>query len=537
MTLRQRIHSIIYFLLLLLGLVSMPASNYTMNMAWVLMAANWLLEWDMHDKFAHLDRRYLLQAWLVLMAVHVVGLLWSHNMAYGLDDIRKKLPLLLVPLVVMTSKPLSGRQYRVLLWGYATSVFCVSLVGWYRYLTIDDLPYREIVPFISHIRYSLNVCMVVVLLGWQVVRARRAAWRWMSVALGCYFVLFLLLLQSYTGVVVLLAVSLMLLFREAGLMHSRVLRVAIPAVALSVVAVVVAMIAYHVAGYYRLIPSAKAPLAVTTVNGNRYHHLCDGLIENGNYVNNYLCEEELDEQWKRVTGHGTESLTATGYPVRGALIRYLNALGLTKDSAGVAQLSATDVEWIEKGVANPVYLRRISMKRMVYVMCFERENYRCYRTVKNFTMLQRFELWKTGWRVFENHWLIGVGTGDVVDCCHEQLAADGSDLAGTTKHTHNQYLTLLIAFGVVGFGVIVLAFARAWRRERIGQCAPLLSVWVISLISFLTEDTLETLAGCMFVVLLTSLFATYRLSPKIKEDKKNEEERLSDMEKTDKCRC
>ncbi len=512
MPLRQRIHSIIYFLLLLLGLISMPASNYTMNMAWVLMAANWVLEWNMREKFSGFGQRYLLQAWLVLMAVHVVALLWSQNMAYGLDDIRKKLPLLLVPLVVSTSRRLNDKQYRTLLWSYVMSVFIVSVIGWVRYLTIDDLPYREIVPFISHIRYSLNVCMAVVLLGWQVLRTQKTLWRWVCVALGCYFMLFLLLLQSYTGLVVLTVVSLILLFREARLKQNKLLRVFIPTISLLAIVVLVSVVGYYVGDYYKLIPQATAPLATATANGNAYHHVCDGLIENGNYVNNYLCEKELDHEWLRLTGHDTEWLTATGYPVRGALIRYLNALGQTKDSMGVATLGADDVAAIEKGVANPVYLRRVSIRRMVYVMCYERENYRCYRTVKDFTMLQRFELWKAGWQVFMKHWLIGTGTGDVVDCCHSQLDADGSDLSGTTKHTHNQYLTLLISFGVVGMGIVVAFFVRAWRREGISRCAPLLALWVISLISFLTEDTLETLAGCMFVALLSSLFVKTKLN-------------------------
>ena len=100
---------------------------------------------------------------------------------------------------------------------------------------------------------------------------------------------------------------------------------------------------------------------------------------------------------------------------------------------------------------------------------------------------------------------MGVGTGDVVDCCHKQLETDGSPLAGTKKHTHNQYLTFLVTFGLLGFSIIVLMFVYAFRRQRLLRIPAVLAFVTIVLVSFITEDTLETLAGCVFSVLFLCL--------------------------------
>ena len=81
-----------------------------------------------------------------------------------------KLPLLVVPLVVLTSQPLRGRLRHWVLWAYATTVLVVSIIGLVRLLTIPGLPYRDTVPYISHIRFALNCCMVVCLCAGVAIR-------------------------------------------------------------------------------------------------------------------------------------------------------------------------------------------------------------------------------------------------------------------------------------------------------------------------------------------------------------------------------
>ena len=514
------------FLSLCIIAVGLTTSVFLMNLGWVLLLAGWTLGWFVpadrggdglraYRRRAFRDNR-LLQAFLVLMALHVVALLWSSNWQFGLDDIRKKLPLLVVPMVILTTEQSDSRRPNMVLVCYIGAMLVASVVGLVRFFTIPDLPYRHIVPFVSHIRFSLNLCLAVVLLAYQLLCARRRPAESAARGLGArsclllllilYFVFYLFFIQSYTGLVilfVLLPVLLVAFWRRCG----NLLRWGLATFCLLVFVVSACGIGCCVRDYYTLCPLSAQPLATATVNGNPYRHACDGFVENGNYVNNYVCDVEMEREWAKLSAMPIDSVTSNGYAVRPTLLRYLNGLGCAKDSVGMSRLTAADVASIEKGVANPVYRKQLSLRRMVYVMLFEYENYRCYRTVRDFTMLQRFELWRNGWQVFKAHPLLGTGTGDVVDECHARLEADSSPLAGTTKHTHNQYLTFLITFGALGFLVLVFFFVRGVCHRRLCTRFGFLAVMCVVLVSLLTEDTLETLAGCMFVSFFVPLLS------------------------------
>lgn len=521
---RLTIHQVLHFLLLFLLLAAQPVSKFMMSGMEILLAANWLImmlgnvveRWLCGCRAVADEAReghWLLVAFVVLMVVHLVWMLPTENTAYGWQDIFKKLPLIAIPLVVLTTRPLNRRQLAVVFLGFVTSVFVATIIGRVRLHTIAELPYRQIIPFISHIRFSMNVCLALLLLAWYAVdRIGAKGWRWgdwqiwMVVLIGVSFVDFLLKLRSYTAFVMLFVVAVVLLAAYGRRIRPRGILVVLWSLLALAVVSVAAVSVYMIRDFYKPVAMVSAPLAECTASGNPYTHACDGLMENGNYVNNYICNEELGREWDK---RSTISLddTANGYAVYSTLVRYLNAIGTTKDSVGISKLTDTDIEAIEKGVANPVYLYGSQLRKMYYVMLFEYESYRKLHAVKNFTMLQRFELWGNAWKVFKAHPLFGVGTGDVVDECHRQLAADESPLYDTTKHAHNQYLTFLVTFGIVGFLLIAAVFVWALRKERILQLPAATAFVVIVLVSFITEDTLETLAGCVFSVLFLCLLS------------------------------
>ncbi len=523
---RLTIHHTVYFLLLVVLAGSQSVSKFMMSGMEILLAVNWLLEWDMRYKFTRngkLRENPLLTAFLVLMGVHLLWLVPTQDLQFGLDDIFKKLPLLAIPLVVLTSRPLNKQQTTFVFLFFTTTVFVATIIGRVRMATIPDLPYRDIIPYISHIRFSLNVCLAIVLSVWFIIqrykrlvgktgkpgiKASLGDWlTWLITIIIISFLDFLFQLRSYTGLAILFVTSAIILIAFWKRITSKGLKISAATLMCAAIVAGIATSATMIHRYYDMVPMATAKLAAKTANGNDYTHKNDGLIENGNYINNYICRQELEREWAKRSATSLDDLTPNEYSVYLTLIRYLNALGTTKDSAGIQLLNAADVEAIEKGIANPVYINGNTLEKMYYVMLFEHECYRKTGAVKDFTMLQRFELWKNAWRTFRKHPLFGVGTGDVVQECHKQLIIDESPLAGTTKHAHNQYLTFLVAFGVTGFAIIVYFFIRALRREKLTQMPAAAALLCITLISFVTEDTLETLAGCVFAVLFLCLLS------------------------------
>lgn len=520
---RLRIHRALYILILTLLAGSVVTSNFMMNLAWTLLFANWVIEWDMKRKFSNFGHKGLLHFSIALFLVTAVGLIWSDDIMDGLDRLRQTLPLLVIPLVVLTSRPLGRRQWRFVAVGYIGTLFVVTIIGLVRWLTIPDLPYRRIVPYISHIRFCLNLCLAICIMVASLVSAvlRKVNGQplpttthpavnivgySLCVILSLWFLCFLFLIQSYTGLAILIMAALVSCLFGLYKVKSRRMRWIFLGLVVLPIGVFAALCFYYVGEYYtpRL---ANVDKSRYTVNGNAYTFAHDGLTECGRYVNDYVCEEELRSQWPTVSDYPIDSLTVVGYPVYPALVRYLNAMGVTKDSAGIACLTSSDVVAIEQGIANPIYIQESSLRRMTYVMLFEYESYRCFHSVKGFTMLQRMELWQAAWIEVCENWLHGVGTGDVKKELDHRLQISGSPLAGTQMYPHNQYLTYMMSYGVIAFvflcGVALWAFfrQRLWRN----------TLWVASativIISCLTEDTLMTSAGAIFAALFLSLLS------------------------------
>lgn len=499
----------ILFLTLLAG--SAVCSNFMMNLAWTLLLVNWVFERGFRRKFSDFPSNGLLHLAILYFLISALSLAWTSDLPRGLDALRQVLPILVVPLVVLTSKPLTAAQWRIVVTGFVGTLFVVTVIGFVRWLTIPDLPYRQIVPFISHIRFSLNLVFAICLLLFSLLKAfdrhtllSTPIISTLSILLSLWFLFYLFLLQSYTGLIILLFtafISILFFWRR---LRTRPLRWFMLVAALLSVASLSGLVAYYVNDYYtpRLDNVDRSRL---TRNGNPYTFAHDGLIECGRYVNDFVCEPELRAEWPKVSSMPVDSITPVGYTVLPALVRYLNAMGLTKDSVGVASLASSDVAAIEQGIANPVYSQKASLRRMVYVMLFEYENYRCYRTVCGFTMLQRFELWRASSSLVRDHWLYGVGIGSVEPALERQLAADCSPLAGSHKNPHNQYLTLLLTFGAIGLVLLFACLLWAVIRRRLWRKPLFIACLTIVLLSCLTEDTLRTCAGAIFAALYLSL--------------------------------
>ena len=519
----MKVFHAIYLVLLSILIVSQVVSKFMMSGMQILLTVNWLLEmvtvvvigkrrggvgWKLRMAQGS-ESNALLKAYLVLMAVHAVWLIGTNNMSYGLEDIFRKLPLLAIPVVVLTSKPLGRREVTWLLICYVGAVFVSTMIGLVRHITIADLPYRDTVPFISHIRFSLNICVAIVLLMRTLSQSRSTdrrarVVRGVAIVLIVWFIAFLLILRSYTAFIVLYVTAwVMLMMPRASCQsqdrttHHRLISI----VVMVVTTLAVALVANHyVRSYYGEYYSMLHCGATAQRQDKQF-------VENGRLLNEGVKRAELERQWGERSVMRIYDTTANGYTVYPTLVRYLNASGLSKDSVGVTQLSDRDIALIEKGVANPVYAEGSVIEKMAYTLLFEYENYRVNGNIRNSSFLERIELWRGAWRVFCDNPLFGVGTGDGVDELHRRLQEEGSQISDTEKHAHNQYLSFLVSFGIVGFLLISIAFFYAFRKISLRRNPAYFAIVLILLLSFISEDTLETLAGCVLCTLIPCLMA------------------------------
>ena len=101
--------------LLILGLsmlvAGLPLSLFLTSLSQFILAGSFFLEGEpIKKKFA---RFFTSEAAIVLVAIwliHVTGLLWTSNYAEGIKDIKIKLPLLTLPVILAGSGKIEGGQ-------------------------------------------------------------------------------------------------------------------------------------------------------------------------------------------------------------------------------------------------------------------------------------------------------------------------------------------------------------------------------------------------------------------------------------------
>ena len=229
--------------------------------------------------------------------------------------------------------------------------------------------------------------------------------------------------------------------------------------------------------------------------GNPYENLEEAYpIENGMYIGREVCWKEMKMAWNERSSLPFDSLDKQGNILKFTLLRYLNSKHLRKDYEGIEQLSDADMAYIEKGFANVEYTKKFSLKKRIYKVLWEYSIYKKEGKVKESSGVKRLFLWETGLHIISRYPFFGVGTGDVKNAFANQLIADNSPLKDGVLRSHNQYISIAIAFGIIGF--LWFVFAAFYPFLIYGKQDFLLTAFfIIYISSMLWEDSLETQIG------------------------------------------
>jgi O-antigen ligase len=117
------------------------------------------------------------------------------------------------------------------------------------------------------------------------------------------------------------------------------------------------------------------------------------------------------------------------------------------------------------------------------------------------------EFWRAGINIIRENLWFGTGTGDIDNAFKQMYPKMKSQLPPDQWwRTHNQYLTVFATLGIFGF--LLFIFAMVWPGIKLNMYKDyfFLVFFVISTLSMLTEDTLDTQAGVTFYAFFTMLF-------------------------------
>jgi MFS family permease len=467
--LNPKTHEKIHQLVLVLFTVGIVCSKALMSIGIFLGLLNLILEGKFNEYWKSLKTS--ISFWLIsgLFFLHVIGLLWTSNLAEGVDDLRMKTTLVTVPLILFSKPDLAICKKQFLLKLLITTVSLISLINVLAYFQLfgyrEYLDMRDLSLFGSHIRFSLLVAFSIGVSLFYYVESRKMYF----LPAIIFLVFYTIFSQVFSGLVALLIVLMSL-----GLFYLKNKRLKL----LGYATIFIVFFSVSAIVVYILQPPAIKELAVNI--------------------------NQLSEEWNKKSKLNFNGRDKKEQPLYSTIIRYLHSKDLSADSVGFSKLSEKDIGEIENGTAD------IHEKTPGFIGKLNEVRFQLHQTndPNGSTIRQRFEFWKTGLEIIQENWLLGVGTGDIKLEFQKKFQENNSKLLPQNRlEAHNTFLTFFITFGIIGLlYFLYFLYSGVFILYASNNIIGLLFL-LIMISSFMTEDTLETQMGITIFAFLFSLLS------------------------------
>lgn len=500
------------FLFGIIGLVSgMLFGTVPTSIPQIILAANWLLERNFSEKIYQLKTNRVFLTIITLYLLHLAGMIYTENTQQGLNELRNKLPLLSLPIILFSTKPLNPKEFKLLFNFFFLSVFvstiCCYLIyaGYTRKIIIDV---RNASVFMSHIRFSLFIAFAIIALVYYSLKENFWVLKLAYILTSCWLLYFMYKMEMATGFLCLLIAAGILIISYS---LKRLNKTAVIAFGLALLVFFGIVINWGLSSLKMFEPVSTNPsnqIFEKNKNGRLLHHdKFSKVAENGNLIFININVFELEKEWNQRSNINFNEFDRKGNELKFTALRFLASKGLTKDSLGVASLSEKEITAIENGNTNYKYNINSGLISKCRALVWEYAKYKRGENPSGHTITMRLEFWKNATYIIYNNPVFGVGTGDIQDAFDKMYVQTKSKLDPVWRlRCHNQYLAITVAFGFVGILVFLFFLfypAIILRRKLHYLYWPF---FIIALLSFITEDTLETQAGVSFFIFFQALF-------------------------------
>lgn len=505
-------YNLFYFVLVGFALV-MPFSQALVSIFSGILLFAALAEDSWSNKWKRLKQRKCLLLIPAIFVVYLLSSIYTFNAGAALYDLNKSLFFLVIPFAFILGKPISDMQKRNVFYAFALSIVVSAFIAIVKWIFSSETANFEVhtVSFISHIRFSFQLLLAFwfLMLLLQNNRGQLTLKQKVIIAgLGTYFLAFLIFQQSLTGLIAL--IGSVLFYAGYSLFHfQKKYRTVFLFIIVMVIIAPIVYVVQIVNSFYEVETVDRETIEWVTSRGNAYsHNFEDKMIENGKYVNLYVCQGEMREEWNRISELKYDSIGQNGFPVYSTLIRYLTSKGLRKDADGVMSLSEQDIENVENGVANVIFQqKKFSLYPRIYQTVWEYYVYTETGNANYQSFSQRIEFSKAAITIIKKNFWLGVGTGNWRDefknAYHENNSKLSEELYASS---HNQYLNYWVKFGLVGFVFILFAIAYPVVRTRHYR-DPLFLVFLVFLaFANFSDSNFESHMGSSFFLFFYCLF-------------------------------
>lgn len=395
-------HYKIHLWSLMLLALSLGLSPFFMTLAQIFLLANWMCEGRFKEKMQTLWNQKAALALIGIYVLHLIGLIYTSDFSYALKDLTVKLPILLLPIIVVSGPQLNKKGQDFIWLTFLGGMLLGSAISMYIYfgftgVQITSANYssshiQELSPMISHIRYSLMMCIGAYTAIYFFLKEQQLLKKTGFGLLAAWLIVFLGILGVRSG--------LLAFFASAVVITG-----------------------------YQMIIRKKIIL-------------------------------------------GSLLLTVI------VLMPYLFYKNITMFRLGVDEVK-WELGYYEQG-GKP----------------------------SGHSIPQRFAFWKASKDLIAMNPMLGVGTGDMVQAYHGYYQAHPDLLDANSQYrAHNQYLSIAVAFGLLGLLVFLLGvFFPFFYTGHQGNII-WMAFFITFIVSMLIEDTIETQAGVTFFAFFVAFFA------------------------------
>ncbi len=500
----------LYYAGLTAMLIALPLSRALMSMSQLFLSALWLLDPKILQKWKMFFRNRAAMVIVSVFILHIIGLLWTTDFDYAVKDLRTKIPLLALPIIISTSPKVNRSLFHYLMFVFIIANVLGTIASMHELLTKEIADIRDISLFMSHVRFSLNIC-VAIFAGLYLIFGSGFFNLKIKIALFVtiiWLVFFLVILESVTGLSILIIVGFLLALLTIFKSKSKVLKITIAAF---LVAIPMLLFFYLKNLYDEAMPDEPfrhKDMVITTSKGNFYGH--DSTItgiENGHWVGQYIQWTEIKEEWGKRSSITIDSIDNSGHYIRYTLLRYLSSKGLRKDAEAIQGLTDDEIRHIENGIANINELTETSIQNRMRAIVWEMMIFKQTGFMSGHSVAQRLEFWRAGLHIIQKNFWLGTGTGDIKEAYANEYVEMNSQLESQFRwRAHNQYLAIFAALGFFGWLWFMFALIYPGYHLKMFDDYFYLVFFLILALSMLSEDTIENQAGVTFFTFFTVFF-------------------------------
>jgi len=210
---RIEIHNKLHYIFLLLIAFTLPFGKFTPLFIGLLLV-NWLVEGGLIKKLKAVVNSKLTVTFILLYAIHIIGLLYTANMKAGSFDLEVKMSILIFP-ILLSSKPLYKKEQDQIFMGFIIGLIYAAVYmlsrSFYIYMISGENTFFyinfSVLIHSSYMAMYMNLGVVWLLINvLKTDASKKIIGNFLSFLIIGLFVLIILLLSSKTGILLLLLI-------------------------------------------------------------------------------------------------------------------------------------------------------------------------------------------------------------------------------------------------------------------------------------------------------------------------------------------